>query len=106
MLKKVLIFQEETSKLKKQIKNNSEIFLIFSEKHFSHKTTLKIFFISQKKVFLVFWENETLVFCEMELFSHMVKNFQEGTFRARKINNQPSLQKCLTSRLENSYTFS
>ena len=64
--KKLVIFQEETflgQKIKKK-KTTPKKFLIFS----------------QKSVFLIFRENGTLIFWEMEGSSPKIKNFQEGTF--------------------------
>ena len=44
---------------------------------------------------LLFWENGTLMFQEMELSSPITKRFREVTFRARK-KQKPTLKKFLT----------
>ena len=40
---------------------------------------------SQKRVFLIFWENRTLIFWEIKLSNLKFKKFQEGNFQAQKI---------------------
>ena len=71
------------------------------------KSTLKnVLTFSQKKVFFVFGD--------MELSSHKIKKFQEGTFRAQKIKKKLRGKSFLYFRkwiflaanLENSYIFS
>ena len=42
-------------------------------------------YILSKKGFLIFQENGTLIFSEIELSSPKIKKFQVGTFWARKI---------------------
>ena len=59
-------------------------------------------------------KNVFLIFREMERFDYKIKNFQKGTFQARKIKKNPLWKKLLYFRkwnflapsLENSYTFS
>ena len=38
----------------------------------------------QRKVFLIFWKNGTLIFQKMKLSSSKIKRFQEGIFQDRK----------------------
>ena len=44
----------------------------------------KFLIYSQKKVFLIFQENRTVIIQKMEFFSPKVKQFQDRTFEARK----------------------
>ena len=39
----------------------------------------------QRKVFLIFWKNGTVIFQKMKLSSSKIKRFQEGIFQDRKI---------------------
>ena len=50
----------------------------------------KFIIFSQKGVFLIFWENRTLIFWEMKLSNLKFKKFQEENFQAQKIKRTHS----------------
>ena len=58
----------------------------------------------QRKVFLIFWKNGTLLFQKMKLSSSKIKRFQEGIFQDRKIKKLAL--KFLAPSLKNIYVFS
>ena len=58
----------------------------------------------QRKVFLIFWKNGTLLFQKMKLSSSKIKRFQEGIFQDRKIKKLAL--KFLAPSLKNFYVFS
>lgn len=80
-IQKLLIFLE--------IRISSLKFLLYFKKGISElkkKSTLKKFLMfPQRKVFLIFWKNGTLLFQKMKLSSSKIKRFQEGIFQDRKI---------------------
>ena len=70
------------------------LFILSSKnKKITNKNPLcKISYIFSKKSFLIFWENGTVIFQEMELSSPKIKMVQEETFRARKNKKKPTLK--------------